>query len=196
MSIYYQPYWIDENELEHFGIKGMRWGVRRYQNEDGTLTEAGKERYGTKENFEAAKEQMELKRYKAAKTAKEVAKVAGVMGAFFLTGSLMSHSFAKASASTLVKIGESATKNALSNSGKVTVQSAVKDLEKIVRVGNYARKLRNTTKKSVSYVLDQKKKSQQLKQIRELEEFMRQTEYINQQASNMMMNQLLLGTMF
>lgn len=28
--------------LEHHGIKGMKWGVRRYQNEDGTLTDAGK----------------------------------------------------------------------------------------------------------------------------------------------------------
>lgn len=33
------------DELVHAGIKGMRWGVRRYQNEDGTLTEAGKKRY-------------------------------------------------------------------------------------------------------------------------------------------------------
>lgn len=33
------------NELCHHGIKGMRWGVRRYQNEDGSLTPAGKERY-------------------------------------------------------------------------------------------------------------------------------------------------------
>ena len=31
--------------LEHHGIKGMKWGIRRYQNEDGTLTEAGKKRY-------------------------------------------------------------------------------------------------------------------------------------------------------
>lgn len=34
-----------ENELTHWGIKGMRWGIRRYQNRDGTLTTAGKKRY-------------------------------------------------------------------------------------------------------------------------------------------------------
>lgn len=33
------------DELFHFGIKGQRWGMRRYQNADGTLTEAGKIRY-------------------------------------------------------------------------------------------------------------------------------------------------------
>ena len=33
-----------ENELYHHGIKGMKWGVRRYQNRDGTLTNAGKKR--------------------------------------------------------------------------------------------------------------------------------------------------------
>lgn len=35
-----------ENEIYHFGIKGQKWGVRRYQNKDGTLTPAGRERYG------------------------------------------------------------------------------------------------------------------------------------------------------
>lgn len=34
-----------ENELYHHGTKGQRWGVRRYQNYDGTLTVAGKRRY-------------------------------------------------------------------------------------------------------------------------------------------------------
>ena len=35
---------VYETELCHFGIKGMKWGVRRYQNPDGTLTAAGKKR--------------------------------------------------------------------------------------------------------------------------------------------------------
>lgn len=34
-----------DSEFAHHGIQGMRWGVRRYQNADGTLTEEGKRRY-------------------------------------------------------------------------------------------------------------------------------------------------------
>lgn len=33
------------NYLQHYGIKGMKWGTRRYQNKDGTLTDAGRKRY-------------------------------------------------------------------------------------------------------------------------------------------------------
>jgi len=40
-------YWLPTNSsyFEHTGILGMKWHVRRFQNYDGTLTEAGKERY-------------------------------------------------------------------------------------------------------------------------------------------------------
>lgn len=36
---------LQDKELYHHGILGQKWGVRRYQNEDGTLTEAGKKHY-------------------------------------------------------------------------------------------------------------------------------------------------------
>lgn len=37
--------------ISHSGIKGQKWGVRRFQNEDGTLTEEGKKRYYTSEGW-------------------------------------------------------------------------------------------------------------------------------------------------
>lgn len=38
--------------LAHHGIKGQKWGVRRYQNDDGTLTSEGKVRYGAARTFD------------------------------------------------------------------------------------------------------------------------------------------------
>ena len=42
--------YIPETALEHHGIKGQRWGVRRFQNADGTLTPAGRRHYERADN--------------------------------------------------------------------------------------------------------------------------------------------------
>ncbi|MBP5597482.1 MAG: hypothetical protein J6Y02_19070 [Pseudobutyrivibrio sp.] len=42
----YYGYIDQTNYLVHHGIKGQKWGIRRYQNEDGSLTPAGRRRYG------------------------------------------------------------------------------------------------------------------------------------------------------
>lgn len=48
-------YLTDGGELYHYGVKGQKWGVRRYQNKDGSLTPAGKKRYGLGDNGELVK---------------------------------------------------------------------------------------------------------------------------------------------
>ena len=45
-----EPY---ESDLQHHGIKGQRWGVRRYQNKDGTLTPLGYKKLGIDPNVPA-----------------------------------------------------------------------------------------------------------------------------------------------
>lgn len=47
------------DELYHHGIKGQKWGVRRWQNEDGTFNTAGKKRYGFLNPERNAKKRLE-----------------------------------------------------------------------------------------------------------------------------------------
>ena len=62
-------YFIRNGELYHWGVKGMRWGVRRYQNADGSLTDAGKRR-AQKQKVKNLKKARQAKATKAEEAAK------------------------------------------------------------------------------------------------------------------------------
>ena len=56
--------YLDADELYHHGIKGMKWGVRRFQKKDGSLTSAGKKRYLDDPSVKSSKAKMESDRAK------------------------------------------------------------------------------------------------------------------------------------
>ena len=53
------------SELYHHGVKGMKWGVRRYRNADGSLTNAGKKRAEHKLNKLFEKSDKAISKYKS-----------------------------------------------------------------------------------------------------------------------------------
>ena len=69
----------ETDHLAHYGIKGQAWGVRRFQNEDGSLTEAGKQRYGYYDRPDGSKDYNRLKK-DAANDAKEYARAKAYYG--------------------------------------------------------------------------------------------------------------------
>lgn len=63
-----KPNYVFDDELCHWGIKGQKWGDRRFQNEDGSWTPEGRERYGKggdRIKIERAKATYNTQKYKA-----------------------------------------------------------------------------------------------------------------------------------
>ena len=63
---------MNNAELYHHGVKGQRWGIRRYQNKDGSLTPYGKKRYA-KELAKLEAEKKRVRQYE--QTAKKMSKL-------------------------------------------------------------------------------------------------------------------------
>lgn len=45
-----------DDELMHYGVQGMKWGIRKYVNYDGSLTAEGRRKYGSYQNFAKSSE--------------------------------------------------------------------------------------------------------------------------------------------
>ncbi len=67
-----------DDELQHHGIKGQKWGVRRFQKKDGSLTPAGKKRYDDSDETREQKEEKAKSRKRNAKVAAAVVTTAAV----------------------------------------------------------------------------------------------------------------------
>lgn len=106
---------MENYELYHYGIKGQKWGVRHYQNKDGSRTPAGKKRYPDRQPFVKAnktanKGQETASKFSKRKVLNMVANTAAVTsGALMVTSMLVPGAPALASIATTARIASTAT---------------------------------------------------------------------------------------
>lgn len=114
-------YRIIAGELQHHGIKGMRWGVRRFQNPNGTLTNAGKKRYQDRGRQTSARESVESKKLKV-----EAARTEAANRIKFYGGKNVATNAIKQEAAyqTKVEAGKAAVRSFMSTVGACTVAAA------------------------------------------------------------------------
>lgn len=129
-----------QDELAHYGIAGMKWGIRRYQNPDGTLTEAGKKRYGTVENLEAGRTKRQADKYEAAKksaiasgSAKEISKYASGMSNAEMNDALNRVRNKQALDALVISEGQTKLDNVIKTAGNVA--SAATNVTKAYNAG-------------------------------------------------------------
>ena len=117
------------NELYHYGKKGMRWGVRRYQNKDGSLTPAGKKRYGDDGDASASGKTDKSEHNK--KIAKRVA-AAAIMTATVATAAALYAKNPKAVNDFVAKVGKK-TVDGLKNSAPKAIDTGKNYMNKALQ---------------------------------------------------------------
>ena len=112
---------VFNNELQHWGVKGMKWGVRRYQKKDGSLTPAGKKRYDSDYSDTSAKK-------------KQVAKKVAGMAIMTATVAAAAYAYSRnpEAVNKVVKAAGKTTLNALKTGGKKTVDTGKKYVKEAI----------------------------------------------------------------
>ena len=134
---------MNNNELQHWGIKGMQWGRRRFQNKDGSLTPAGRERYDDDDMDDAyAQGQKDAKKEARNKRLKTVLKI-GAATAVTALAIYGTKKYLDAKNAGAAEKGESALKDVLE---KMKSEKKPVDAEKTTAVNNVVEKIKNIAK--------------------------------------------------
>lgn len=133
---------VYESSLQHWGIKGQKWGVRRYQNKDGSLTSAGRKRYSDDSNRSSSSERKVVSSSTKKKVAAGVATGVAVGAATILAAYAIKDPKARAMITSMASKSFDAVKTAATSDKtkaflKKTGEKTVKTLSNSAsRVGN------------------------------------------------------------